>query len=104
VATHGFALPAAIAAALARDDARVVAIGGAAGLAAMAGEWRTTAQLSVPIVAVALNEAGATDVSRATRTAGVEVFSARDEQSFAALFERAWRAHTPTLIDVHVSR
>jgi acetolactate synthase-1/2/3 large subunit len=103
VATHGFALVAAIAAALARDEPRVVAIGSAAGFDAMAGEWRTAVNLGVRIVAVALNDAGATDVSRAAQAVGVDVFSARDEPSFAAAFERAWRAHTPTLIDARYS-
>src|SRR5437899_6301074 len=73
VATLGFALPGALAAALARDDARVVAIGAAAGFAAMAGEWRTAARLGAPVVAVALNQAGATDVMAGARAAGIGV-------------------------------
>jgi len=104
VATHGFALPAAIAAALARDRARVVAIGSAAGFDAMAGEWRTATQLGVPIVAIALNDRGAIDVSRAAESADVGVFSAHDESGFAAVFERAWRANAPTLIDAQLNR
>src|SRR5439155_971998 len=48
VATLGFALPAALAAAMAHDDARVVAIGAAAGFAAVAGEWPTAARLGPP--------------------------------------------------------
>ena len=120
VATHGFALPAAIAAALARSDARVgvarddvragvardgarvVAIGSAAGFEAMAGEWRTAARLGVRIVAVTLNDAGALDVSRAAEAAGVDVLSAHNEPGFAAVFERAWRASRTVLIDAHV--
>jgi acetolactate synthase I/II/III large subunit len=104
VATHGFALPASIAAALAREDTRVVAIGGAAGFDAMAAEWRTVREVGVAILAVALNDAGGTDVSRAAQAAGVDVVSARDEPGFAAAFERAWRARTPTLIDARVTR
>ena len=104
VATHGFALPAAIAAVLAGENTRVVAIGSATGFDAMAAEWRTAKELGVPILAVALNDAGATDVSRAALAAGVDVVSARDEPSFGAVFERAWRARTPTLIDAHVNR
>ena len=104
VATLGFALPAALAAALAHDDARVVAIGAAAGFAAMAGEWRTAARLGAPVVAVALNHAGATDVTTAAGAAGVAVTTAGDEASFRAAFERAWRAGTPMLVDAHVSR
>ncbi len=104
VATHGFALPAAIAAALARDRARVVAIGSAAGFDAMAQEWRTATQLGVPIVAIALNDRGAIEVSRAAESADVAVFSAHDESGFAAVFERAWRANAPTLIDAQLNR
>ncbi|HEV8583498.1 MAG TPA: thiamine pyrophosphate-dependent enzyme [Methylomirabilota bacterium] len=101
VATLGFALPAALAAALARADGRVVAIGGAAGFAAMAAEWPTVARLGAPVVAVALNEAGATDL---TRAAGVDVVTATDEASFRAGFDRAWRGGGPALIDARVSR
>src|SRR5204863_13848 len=75
-ATLGFALPAALAAALARPDARVVAVGAAAGFAAMAGEWRTAARLRAPSVAVALNHAGTTDVASGARAAGVDVETA----------------------------
>jgi acetolactate synthase-1/2/3 large subunit len=104
VATHGFALPAAIAAALAREDARVVAVGSAAGFEAMAGEWATAARLGVPIVAVALNHGGAAEVSSAARGAGIAVATACDESEFAAAFERAWRGDAPAIIDAHVSQ
>jgi acetolactate synthase I/II/III large subunit len=104
VATLGFALPAALAAALAREDARVIAVGAAAGFAAMAGEWPLAARLGAPIVAVALNQAGATDVAGAAHGAGIDVATAMDEGSFRASFERAWRASAPMLVDVRVSR
>jgi acetolactate synthase-1/2/3 large subunit len=104
VATLGFALPAALAAALARDDVRVVAIGAAAGFETMAGEWRTAARLGAAIVAIALNHAGAANVATAARAAGVAVVSAADEAGFRAAFERAWRAGAPMLVDAHVSR
>jgi len=104
VATLGFALPAALAAAMAQDDARVVAIGAAAGFAAMAGEWPTAARLGAPVVAVALNQGGATDVTTAAGAAGVAIATAGDEASFRSAFERAWRAGTPMLVDAHVSR
>jgi len=103
-ATLGFALPAALAAALARPDARVVAVGAAAGFAAMAGEWRTAARLRAPSVAVALNHAGTTDVASGARAAGVDVETATDEASFRAAFDRAWRADAACLVDAHVSR
>jgi len=104
VATLGFALPAALAAALARDETRIVAIGAAAGFDAMADEWATAVRLDAPIVAVALNQAGATDVATAARAAGVDVVTAADEAGFRAAFERGWRGHATTLIDAHVSR
>jgi acetolactate synthase I/II/III large subunit len=104
VATLGFALPAGLAAALARDDTRIVAIGAAAGFDAMAAEWATAVRLGAPMVAVALNHTGATDVATAARAAGVDVVSAADEAGFRAAFERGWRARATTLIDAHVSR
>jgi acetolactate synthase I/II/III large subunit len=104
VATLGFALPAALAAALGREPARVIAVGAAAGFDAMAAEWATAARLGAPIVAIALNHAGATDVATAARAAGVDVVSAADEAGFRAAFERGWRARVTTLIDAHVSR
>ena len=103
-ATLGFALPAALAAALARPDARVVAVGAAAGFAAMAGEWSTAERLRAPSVAVALNHAGTTDVASGARAAGVDVETASDEASFRAAFDRAWRAGAACLVDAHVSR
>jgi acetolactate synthase-1/2/3 large subunit len=104
VATLGFALPAALAAALARDGTRVVAIGAAAGFDAMAAEWSTAARIGAPIIAIALNHQGATDVATAARVAGVLVASAADEAGFRTRFERAWHADGPSLVDAHVSR
>ena len=104
VATLGFALPAALAATLARDDSRIVAVGAAAGFEAMAAEWATAVSVGPPIVAVALNHAGATDVATAARAAGVAVVSVADEAGFRVALERGWRAHATTLIDAHVSR
>ncbi len=103
VATVGFALPAALAAALARDAARVIAVGAAPGFEAMAGEWSTAARLGAAVVAIALNHAGASDVAGAARAAGVDVLSAADEREFRGAFERAWRADAPALVDAHVA-
>jgi acetolactate synthase-1/2/3 large subunit len=102
VATLGFALPAALAAGLLGEGARAVAVGAAAGFVAMAGEWGTAARLGAPLVAVALNHAGATDVAGPARAAGVAVARATDEASFRAAFDRAWRAASPALVDAHV--
>jgi acetolactate synthase-1/2/3 large subunit len=99
VATTGFALPAAIAAATAREDARVVAIGGASGVAAMAGELSTMTRLGVPIVVVALaQDDAATAVTEASRHAGVVSAVAESEEAFGASFSRAWTAACPAVI------
>jgi acetolactate synthase-1/2/3 large subunit len=105
VATVGFALPAAVGAALAREGQRVVAIGAAAGYEAMAGELTTVARLGAPIIAIALNQAGAPPalLDRA-RAAGLSAFAARDEAGFAAAFGRAWAGASPAFIDAAVTR
>jgi len=102
VATLGFALPAAMAAALMREASRVIAIGAAAGFEAMVDEWNTAVRLGVAIVAVALNQAGASDGATAAHAAGIQTLSVDDEPGFRAAFERAWRTKVPALIDAHV--
>src|SRR5262249_58061495 len=104
VATLGFALPAALAASLTADAKRVVAIGAAAGFDAMAAEWATAARLAAPIVAIALNHTGTTDVASAARAAGVDVVSAAAQVGYPVALERAWRAARPALVDAHVGR
>src|SRR5262249_60494888 len=104
VATLGFALPAALAASLTADAKRVVAIGAAAGFDAMAAEWATAARLAAPIVAIALNHTGTTDVASGARAARGDVVSAADEVGYRVAFERAWRAARPALVDAHVGR
>src|SRR5262249_27982830 len=98
LATLGFALPAAMAASLAVEGARIVAVGAAAGFEAMAAEWPTAARLAAPIVAIALNHAGATDVATAARAASIDVLRAADEAGVRAAFARAWRAAQPGLV------
>ena len=99
VATAGFALPAAIAAAIARENVRVVAIGGAPGVAAMAGELSTIARVGLPIVVVAFDQEGtATAVTEAARDARVATALAESEEAFAAAFARAWTTARPALI------
>jgi acetolactate synthase-1/2/3 large subunit len=105
VATTGFALPAAVGAALAREGRRVVAIGAAAGYEAMAGELATVARLGVPIIAIALNHAGATPaLLERARAAGLAAWVAADEAAFGAAFARAFAGGRPALIDAHVVR
>ena len=99
VATTGFALPAALAAALARDDVRVVAMGAASGVAAMLGELATMTRLGLPIVVVAFDQDGtATAVTEAAREARVVTALAGSAEAFGACFTRAWTAARPALI------
>ena len=56
LATMGFALPAAIGAALARPDAPVVALTGDGGLAMVLGELETVGRLQLPITVVVFND------------------------------------------------
>ncbi len=98
-ATAGFALPAAVAAALAREDRRVVAIGAAAGVLAMAGELATLARLALPITVVGLDQGGtAAPLIERAHAAGVVTSLAEDEAAFGLSFTRAWTAARPTLI------
>jgi acetolactate synthase-1/2/3 large subunit len=102
-ATAGFALPAALAAALAREDRRVLAIGAAPGIAAMAGELATAARLGAPVVVIALNQAAATPgLLERARDAGLAAWAAADERLLGAAFRQAWAAGRPALIDVDV--
>jgi acetolactate synthase-1/2/3 large subunit len=101
-ATAGFALPAAIAAALARPDRRVVAIAAASGLDVMADELATLARLKAPVIVVALDQRGSSLTER-VRAAGVDVALADDEPSFTRAFTRAWTATRATLIVARVN-
>lgn len=103
VATLGFAWPAALAAALARPDRRVLAIGAGRGFEAMADELGTAARLGVPVVAIALAPPGGAPLE-AARAAGLAVFTASDEGGFRVAFERAWSAGRPALVAAHVVR
>ena len=102
-ATAGFALPAAIAAALVREDRRVVALGAASGIEAMAGELSTMARLATPIVVIGFDQDGsATSLSDSARAAGLVVSVAEDEAAFATSFAQAWKAARPALLVARV--
>ena len=104
VATAGFALPAAVAAALAREDRRVVALGAAAGVAATALELSTVLRLERPIVVVALDQDGTAEpLLEPARAAGFVTAVAHDEPAFAAAFMRAWGSARPSLIVARVA-
>jgi acetolactate synthase-1/2/3 large subunit len=103
-ATAGFAVPAAVAAALAREDRRVVALGAASGIVAMAGELSTMARLDVPITVIALDQDGAAaPLIEPARAASFITAVADDEPSFGRAFTHVWTAAGPALIVARVS-
>jgi acetolactate synthase-1/2/3 large subunit len=103
VATAGFALPAAVAASLAREDRRVVAIAAAPGLAAMAHDLATVVHAGAPIVVVALDQDGtAAALVEGARAATLDVATAEDEPAFTRVFAQTWNAARPALIVVRV--
>jgi acetolactate synthase-1/2/3 large subunit len=101
-ATAGFALPAAIAAHLARPERRVVCFTAAAGLVAAASELETAMRLRAPIVVVAFGERalGAPDLVRLGQSFGVPAFAADGDAGFGDAMSRALRAGGPALIAV----
>ncbi len=101
-ATTGFALPAAIAAHLARPDRRVVCFTAAAGLVAAASELETATRLRVPVIVVAFGESGtgAPELQRLTRSFGVPALAADGEERFAEALERALAAGGPAVVAV----
>ena len=101
-ATTGFALPAAIAAHLARPERRIVCFTGAAGLVAAAPELETAARLRAPIVVVAFGEgaSGAPDLLRLAQSFGVPALAADGEAQFGEAMSRALRVSGPALLAV----
>ncbi len=101
-ATAGFALPAAIAAHLARPERRVVCFTATAGLVAAASELETATRLRAPIVVVAFGEppSGAPDLVRLAQSFGVPAFAADGDARFGEAMSRALRAGGPALIAV----
>ena len=101
-ATAGFALPAAIAAHLARPERRVICFTAAAGLVAAASELETATRLHAPIVVVAFGEpaSGAPDLVRLAQGFGIPAFAADGDARFGEAMSRALRAGGPALIAV----
>ncbi len=101
-ATAGFALPAAIAAHLARPERRVVCFTAATGLVAAASELETAMRLRAPIVVVAFGErtSGAPDLVRLAQSFGVPAFAADGDARFGEAMSRALRVGGPALIAV----
>jgi acetolactate synthase-1/2/3 large subunit len=122
LATMGYALPAAIGAALCKE-APVVCFTGDGGLAMCAGELATAARLGVPVIVVVFNDGAlnliktkqekrgsttlgldfeAVDWATAARGFGLESTAASTRDEVAAAFGAALAARTPWLIDARV--
>ncbi len=100
--TTGFALPAAIAAHLARPGCRIVCFTGAAGLVAAASELETATRLRAPVVVVAFGEGGSTapDLLRLAQSFGVPALSADADARFSEAMRRALSVGGPAVIAV----
>ncbi|MCC7274639.1 MAG: thiamine pyrophosphate-binding protein [Alphaproteobacteria bacterium] len=124
LSTMGFALPAAIAAALAEPDRPVVAFTGDGGLAMCLGELATAAQANARVVVVVFNDAslslidikqqqrqmardgvalGRADYAAAAQALGVRGFHAADAGSYREALGDALAGAGPALIDVAVA-
>lgn len=123
LSTMGFAVPAAIGAALAEPDRPVVAFTGDGGLAMGLGELATAAQSGARIVVIVFNDAslslidikqqhrqmrrdgvslGAADFAAVAEGLGVRGYRARDVDSYRAALRSALSGSGPALIDVAV--
>ena len=125
LSTMGFALPAAIGAALVDRDARVVALTGDGGLLMCAGELLTLAREKLRVIVVVFNDAslslielkqqrkgyraagvglGTVDWRAVAEGFGVTAFTAADERQFARAVEKATAVDGPSLIDARIDR
>jgi acetolactate synthase-1/2/3 large subunit len=100
LATMGFALPAAIAAALESPQRRVLAFAGDGGLMMCAGELATAAQQRCRLTVVVLNDSalsmiGVKQKRSGYRARGVDFAPADFSQVARGFGLRAWRASTP---------
>jgi acetolactate synthase-1/2/3 large subunit len=123
LATMGFALPAAIAAQLARPDRRVVCFTGDGGLMMVAAELETVARLRLPIVIVVFDDAALSlievkqeqrgvagvsmrhtgpDLVALGRAFGLRALAATDEASLRAALIAAQTGPGPTLIAARI--
>ncbi|BBK33662.1 acetolactate synthase-1/2/3 large subunit [Stella humosa] len=124
LSTMGFALPAAIGAALAEPDRPVVAFTGDGGLAMGLGELATAAQTGARIVVVVFNdrslslidikqqhrqmrrdgvELGAVDFAAVASGLGVRGYRADDPTSYRAALDAAFAGTGPALVDAAVA-
>ncbi|HKV98929.1 MAG TPA: thiamine pyrophosphate-dependent enzyme [Vicinamibacterales bacterium] len=125
LSTMGFALPAAIGAALADPARPVVAVTGDGGLLMCAGELLTAARERARVMTIVLNDAslslieikqqarklpgagvalGAVSWARLAESFGVAGFEAATDDELARAIERASACAGPSLIDVRVDR
>jgi acetolactate synthase-1/2/3 large subunit len=123
LATMGFALPAAIAAALARPGRRVVCFTGAGGLMTALAELETAARLGLPLIVVVFDDAGpslirgeqaprgmtreglmdgAAAFADVARGLGVAGLVADGELAFKEAVARALAASGPVLVDARI--
>jgi acetolactate synthase-1/2/3 large subunit len=124
LATMGFALPAAIAAALARSPRPVICFTGDGGLGMALAELETLARLDLPVIVVVFNDAalsliaakqqphgqgGAnavryrrTDFAALARACGLDAHRIEDADSYRAALRQAVESGRPTLLDVLV--
>ncbi|HWM18766.1 MAG TPA: thiamine pyrophosphate-binding protein [Ilumatobacteraceae bacterium] len=124
LATMGFALPAAIAAALVEPDRNVVCFTGDGGLGMTLAELETLARLELPVVVVVFNDStlsliaakqspvghggdGAvryrtTDFAAIARGCGVWAETVADVEAFDAMMHAALARRGPALLDVAV--
>ncbi len=104
LATAGFALPAAIAAALARPGRRVLCVARPAGLLRAVAELETAVSLALPIVIVALDdEPGSLDLAALARGFGVPALPAADEAGARRALLAALGGRGPALVHARVA-
>ncbi|MBI3634899.1 MAG: thiamine pyrophosphate-binding protein [Candidatus Rokubacteria bacterium] len=105
LATMGFALPAAIAAALAAPDRRVLAFTGDGGLLIAAAEMETAARLGLPIVVIVFDAASlhaGPDWPALARSFGWTAFAAGSEVELSQALETAFTSRGPALIAARI--
>ncbi len=125
-ATMGFALPAAIAASLARPGTPVVCFTGDGGLGMVLNELETVARLGLPIIVVVFNDATLsliaakqhpvnhggslavdftrTDFASVARGCGMKAETIDDVPTYDEALRAAFASGQPTLLDVRVDR
>ena len=103
LATDGFALPAAIAAQLARREQRVVCLTEPHALRAAVAELDTLAALALPVLVVVFREAAAPSLLALARGAGVTGFTAGSTDEFRIAFVRALEDRAPAVIEATLS-